>query len=209
MAFAQPQLAISLHTPSTVQPLTQPHTVHKWLTTPDMQMPALQWITVNMHLTISHGACTATASDILIHPRHRPIACTATGKHESITPARYILVTTLYITTCLFTCIHLPHCQHSHHQWHAPVPTLPAQPPVTTAATHMYWQLCFSSYYPSIHIQQYWYGRESRCNCWLSPSRVLLLSSIQCDGIFILVLFFYITVISCLYHDYLFCYFTR
>ena len=136
-------------------------------------MPVLRWTTVNMHLAISHGVCTATAGDILICPQRHTTACTATGEHESITPARYILATTLYITTCLFTCIHLPHCWHSHHWQYAPIPTSLAQPLVTSAATrqwHMHRQLCSWSYYPSIHIQQCqhypidavpsWYMRE-------------------------------------------------
>ena len=112
-------------------------------------MPAFWWTMVNIHLAISHGACTATTSDIHTYPWCHTTACTATSKiHSGNNSLHYHSPIDMHPP---------PHCWHSHHQWHAPVPTLPAQPLVTTAATcwwHMHWQLCSSSYYPSIHIQQ-------------------------------------------------------
>ena len=155
--------------------IVQPCTVHKRLTTPDMQMPALQWTTINMHLAISHGVCTATAGDILIYPQRRTTACTATSKHESITLARYILATTLYITTCLFTCIHLPHCWHSHHWWHAPIPTLLAQPPVTHAPTTTLFILLSFHPHPAVPTLPYWCGTFLICyyaRCGLPKSHL-------------------------------------
>ena len=110
-----------------------------------------------MRCTISHGACTAAAGDIPMYPRRRTTTCTATGEHENISPARYILATTPYITTCLLTCIHLLHCRHSCRRRHAPVLTSLTQPPATTAATcqrHMHRQLHSSPCQLSIHIQQ-------------------------------------------------------
>jgi hypothetical protein len=84
--------------------------------TSDARTSVSRHLTINIHTTIPHCTDTATAGDILTHPRCRTTAGTATGDYTSNTPAINPSTTNTFITIQTSTSTHPLHHQHSHHR---------------------------------------------------------------------------------------------